>query len=91
VFYISFILGTWNLQICSAGIGFMIGSFPGVMVGAAAGNRLGAVRDAKGKSVAAAFNDLGEDQKAEVGPIMKEITLAKCTCCRFCVRWRSWF
>lgn len=36
------------------------------MVGAFAGNRLGAVRDAKGKSVAAVFNDLGGQQKAEV-------------------------
>lgn len=36
------------------------------MLGAVAGNRLGAVRDAKGKSVAAVFNDLGGQQKAEV-------------------------
>lgn len=37
------------------------------MLGAVAGNRLGAIRDAKGKSVAAVFNDLGGQQKAEVG------------------------
>jgi hypothetical protein len=36
------------------------------MLGAYAGNRLGAVRDAKGKSVAAVFSDLGGTQKAEV-------------------------
>jgi hypothetical protein len=36
------------------------------MLGGVAGNRLGAVRDAKGKSVAAVFNDLGNQQKAEV-------------------------
>lgn len=36
------------------------------MLGAFAGNRLGAVRDAKGKSVAAVFNELGGNQKAEV-------------------------
>ena len=36
------------------------------MLGAVAGNRLGAIRDAKGKSVAAVFNDLGGQQKAEV-------------------------
>ncbi len=36
-------------------------------MGAVAGNRLGAIRDAKGKSVAAVFNDLGAPQKAEVG------------------------
>ncbi|KAJ6490906.1 DnaJ domain-containing protein [Mycena sanguinolenta] len=49
-----------------AGFGFMVGSFPGVLVGAAAGNRLGAVRDAKGKSVVAAFDDLEANQKAEI-------------------------
>lgn len=36
------------------------------MVGAYAGNKLGAVRDAKGKSVAAVFTQLGGDQKAQV-------------------------
>ena len=39
---------------------------PGLVVGAYAGNRLGAVRDAKGKSVAAVFAELGAAQKAEV-------------------------
>lgn len=34
---------------------------------ALAGNRLGAVRDAKGKSVAQVFAGLGASQKAEVG------------------------
>lgn len=36
------------------------------MVGAFAGNRLGAIRDAKGKSVAAVFSELGGSQRAEV-------------------------
>lgn len=36
------------------------------MLGAVAGNRLGAVRDAKGKAVAAVFSELGGNQKAEV-------------------------
>ena len=36
------------------------------MFGAVAGNRLGAVRDAKNKSVAAVFSELGGQQKAEV-------------------------
>jgi len=57
---------TWFGAICGAGIGFIIANFPGLMLGAVAGNRLGAVRDAKGKSVAAVFNDLGGNQKAEV-------------------------
>ena len=38
------------------------------MVGAYAGNRLGAIRDAKGKSVATVFMQLGGNQKAEVRP-----------------------
>jgi len=36
------------------------------MVGAYAGNRLGAIRDAKGKAVSAVFAELGNEQKAEV-------------------------
>ncbi|KAJ7070768.1 DnaJ domain-containing protein [Mycena amicta] len=52
--------------ICGAGLGFIIANFPGLMLGAVAGNRLGAVRDAKGKSVAAVFSDLGGNQKAEI-------------------------
>lgn len=36
------------------------------MLGAVAGNRLGAIRDAKGKSVAAVFQELGTEQKFEV-------------------------
>jgi len=51
---------------CGAGIGFIVANFPGLMLGAVAGNRLGAVRDAKGKSVAAVFSELGGTQKAEI-------------------------
>ncbi|KAF7378514.1 DnaJ-domain-containing protein [Mycena sanguinolenta] len=54
------------VELPSAGFGFMVGSFPGILVGAAAGNRLGAVRDAKGKSVLAAFDDLDANHKAEI-------------------------
>lgn len=43
-----------------------VANIPGAMVGALAGNRIGKIRDAKGKSVAAVFADLGGDQKAEV-------------------------
>ncbi|KAF5390213.1 hypothetical protein D9757_002800 [Collybiopsis confluens] len=52
--------------ISGAAIGFIIGNVPGLLVGAFAGNRLGSIRDAKGKSVAAVFNDLGGTQKAEI-------------------------
>ncbi|KAJ7361483.1 DnaJ domain-containing protein [Mycena albidolilacea] len=51
---------------CGAGVGFIIANFPGLMLGAVAGNRLGAVRDAKGKAVAAVFSELGGNQKAEI-------------------------
>lgn len=57
---------SWFGAISGAGLGFIIANVPGLMVGAFAGNRIGAVRDAKGKSVAAVFNDLGGQQKAEV-------------------------
>ncbi|TFK57305.1 DnaJ-domain-containing protein [Heliocybe sulcata] len=51
---------------CGAGIGFIVANVPGLMVGAVAGNRLGAIRDAKGKPVAAVFTQLGGNQKAEI-------------------------
>lgn len=51
---------------CGAGLGFIVGNIPGLMVGAYAGNRLGAVRDAKGKAVAIVFAELRGDQKAEI-------------------------
>ncbi|KAJ3517385.1 hypothetical protein NLJ89_g547 [Agrocybe chaxingu] len=52
--------------VSGGGIGFIVANLPGLMLGAVAGNRLGAVRDAKGKSVAAVFSDLDGQQKAEV-------------------------
>lgn len=36
-------------------MGFIVANFPGAIAGAVAGNRLGAVRDAKGKSVYSVF------------------------------------
>ncbi|KAJ4486306.1 DnaJ domain-containing protein [Lentinula aciculospora] len=51
---------------CGGGIGFIVANVPGAMLGAFAGNRLGSIRDAKGKSVAAVFNELGGSQKAEI-------------------------
>ena len=47
------------------------------MAGAYAGNRLGAIRDAKGKSVAAVFTQLGGNQKAEVRTISIMLMLAQ--------------
>ncbi|KAF9569704.1 DnaJ-domain-containing protein [Agrocybe pediades] len=57
---------SWFGAISGGGLGFIVANVPGLMLGAFAGNRLGAVRDAKGKSVAAVFNDLGGQQKAEI-------------------------
>jgi len=57
---------TWIGAVCGAGLGFIVGNVPGLALGAFAGNRLGAVRDAKGKSVAAVFSELGGQQKAEI-------------------------
>jgi len=59
-------LWTWLGAACGAGLGFITANMPGLVVGAYAGNRLGAIRDAKGKSVAAVFAELGGAQKAEI-------------------------
>jgi len=59
-------LWTWLGAACGAGLGFITANMPGLVVGAYTGNRLGAIRDAKGKSVAAVFAELGGAQKAEI-------------------------
>jgi curved DNA-binding protein CbpA len=59
-------LWAWLGSACGAGLGFITANVPGLVVGAYAGNRLGAIRDAKGKSVAAVFSELGAPQKVEV-------------------------
>ncbi|KAH0838419.1 hypothetical protein J3R83DRAFT_6726 [Lanmaoa asiatica] len=51
---------------CGGGLGFIVANVPGLVLGAFAGNRIGAIRDAKGKSVAAVFSELGATQKAEI-------------------------
>jgi len=57
---------SWLGAACGGGLGFIVANIPGLMLGAFAGNRLGAIRDAKGKSVAAVFSELGGNQKAEI-------------------------
>ncbi|KAI0094627.1 DnaJ domain-containing protein [Irpex rosettiformis] len=57
---------SWTGGVCGAGIGFIVANVPGLMVGAYAGNRLGAIRDAKGKSVAAVFGELGGNERAQI-------------------------
>lgn len=56
----------WAGTISGAVLGFIIADFPGAVAGATACNTLGAIRDAKGKSVAEVYFDLNRHQKYEV-------------------------
>lgn len=47
-------------------MGFIVANFPGMVAGAVAGNRLGNVRDAKGKSVYEVFGELPQADKARM-------------------------
>ncbi|UNI21010.1 hypothetical protein JDV02_007043 [Purpureocillium takamizusanense] len=47
-------------------LGFIVANVPGLVAGAVAGNRLGAVRDAKGKSVYAVFLELPQDDRSRL-------------------------
>ncbi|KAJ9659199.1 hypothetical protein H2201_007463 [Coniosporium apollinis] len=47
-------------------MGFIVANFPGAIAGAVAGNRLGAVRDARGKSVYQVFQELPQGDKAKL-------------------------
>ncbi|MCJ1471730.1 hypothetical protein MMC13_000370 [Lambiella insularis] len=47
-------------------MGFIVANFPGAIAGAVAGNRLGAVRDARGKSVYSVFQELPQGDKARL-------------------------
>lgn len=49
-----------------AAMGFIVANVPGMVAGAVAGNRLGAVRDAKGKSVYSVFKELPQADKARL-------------------------
>ena len=47
-------------------MGFIVANFPGMVAGAVAGNRLGSVRDAKGKSVYSVFQEMPQAEKARL-------------------------
>jgi curved DNA-binding protein CbpA len=47
-------------------MGFIVAKFPGAIAGAVAGNRLGAVRDSRGKSVYSVFQELPQSDKAKL-------------------------
>lgn len=59
-------LWTWVGSASGAGLGFILGNIPGAIGGAVLGNRLGLIRDRKGKSVSEVFMGLGASQRAEV-------------------------
>lgn len=58
----------WGLLggISGAALGFIVANVPGLVAGVVAGNRLGAIRDAKGKSVYAVFQ-VSDDLDLGVG------------------------
>ncbi|KAI9856915.1 MAG: hypothetical protein M1824_005069 [Vezdaea acicularis] len=58
----------WSLVGAASGgaMGFIIANAPGAVAGAVAGNRLGAVRDKRGKSVYSVFQELPQADKARL-------------------------
>ncbi|PKS06507.1 hypothetical protein jhhlp_007255 [Lomentospora prolificans] len=58
----------WSIigGVSGGALGFIVANVPGMVAGAVAGNRLGAVRDAKGKSVYAVFLELPQDDRARL-------------------------
>lgn len=55
----------WSIVggVSGGAMGFIVGNFPGAIAGAVAGNRLGAVRDKRGKSVYSVFQELDQPEK----------------------------
>jgi hypothetical protein len=49
-----------------AAMGFIIANFPGMLAGAVVGNRLGSIRDSRGKSVYSVFQELPQDAKMQL-------------------------
>lgn len=47
-------------------LGFIVANVPGMVAGAVAGNRLGAIRDSKGKSVYAVYQELPADDRSRL-------------------------
>lgn len=58
----------WSIVggVSGGALGFIIANVPGALAGAVAGNRLGAVRDAKGKSVYEVFQELPQPDRAKL-------------------------
>ncbi|KAL6357956.1 hypothetical protein LRP88_08135 [Fusarium phalaenopsidis] len=58
----------WSMLggVSGGALGFIVANVPGMVAGAVAGNRLGAIRDARGKSVYAVFQELPQDDRAKL-------------------------
>lgn len=58
----------WSVigAVSGAALGFIVGNVMGAGVGGVAGHKLGEIRDTKGKSVYAVFQDLDQGAKARV-------------------------
>lgn len=58
----------WSIvgAVSGGALGFIVANVPGALAGAVAGNRLGAVRDAKGKSVYDVFIELPQSDRARL-------------------------
>ena len=52
--------------LAGATLGFIIANVPGAAAGGAAGNRLGHLRDVKGQSVYATFQQLPQNEKSKL-------------------------
>ena len=49
--------------VSGAAMGFIVANVPGALAGAVAGNRLGAIRDKRGKSVYSVYQELEQPEK----------------------------
>ncbi|KIH88442.1 hypothetical protein SPBR_07649 [Sporothrix brasiliensis 5110] len=58
----------WGLLggLSGGALGFIVANVPGMVAGAVAGNRLGAIRDTKGKSVYAVYQELPADDRSRL-------------------------
>ena len=67
----------WSVMggLSGATLGFIVANVPGMVAGAVAGNRLGAIRDRRGQSVYQVFQELPQDDKAKVLSFSFDISL----------------
>ena len=58
----------WSLVggVSGGAMGFIVANLPGAIAGAVAGNRLGAIRDKRGKSVYSVFQELDQPAKMKM-------------------------